>query len=56
VTKIVRDYPSLRALPRQFAFEPESADAYLMAGRMALRDGFLSHANTQNKIEQDPKL
>jgi hypothetical protein len=48
--RIVRDYPSIRALPRQFGFEPESTDAYLMAGRMLLRDEFLSHANAQNKI------
>ena len=56
VMRIVRDCPSLRALPRQFGFEPEPADAYLIAGGILLRDELLLHANAQNKIEQDPKL
>jgi hypothetical protein len=43
-------------LPRQFGFEPEPADAYLIAGGILLRDELLLHANAQNKIEQDPKL
>src|SRR5271156_2135621 len=47
-----------RAFARQFGFQPDSAAAYLLAGRMLLRHEFLPIAQEYAKkaVELDPKL
>ena len=47
-----------RAFARQFGFQPDSASAYLLAGRMLLRHEFLPVAQEYAKksVELDPKL
>jgi tetratricopeptide (TPR) repeat protein len=47
-----------RAFARQFGFQPDSAAAYLLAGRMLLRHEFLPVAQEYAKkaVELDPKL
>ena len=54
-----RRYDDARhAFARQFGFEPDSAAAYLLAGRMLLRHEFLPVAqeSTKKAVELDPKL
>ena len=54
-----RRYDDARhAFARQFGFAPDSAQAYLLAGRMLLRHEFLPIAQDYGKkaIELDPKL
>jgi len=54
-----RRYDDARhAFARQFGFEPDSAAAYLLAGRMLLRHEFLPIAQEYAKkaVELDPKL
>ena len=54
-----RRYDDARhAFARQFGFEPDSAEAYLLAGRMLLRHEYLPVAQEYAKkaVELDPKL